>query len=168
MGFYHLKSKVLEEGTLAKMAHTAPSRRGSRGFEWQDQLSIPITFCCSSWDPAAFKLHVDQGSVEGVGLSSLNTSNYIMPTTKPHIFKQDMYPRIQAHQAQLSVCWSGWERLWHFHAVETLGVCQRFSAICIPGLTPVYQMSSFHGCLVKLSLPLSSAKWQTAVRRRPA
>lgn len=134
------------------MAHTPKQRRGSRGFEWRDHLSFPITFCCSSWDPAAFIPHVDQGSVGCEVLSSLNTSNYIMPTTEPHIFKQDMYPRIQAgHVSQnsspaLSLLIGGGGDSGTSHAAETLGVCQRFSAVCIPGLTPVYQMSSFHGC----------------------
>ena len=90
-------------------------RRSSRGFEWQDQLSFPITFCCSSWDPAAFILHVDQGSVGCEVLSSLNTSNYIMPIMEPHIFKQNMYPRIQAYQGPSSQSADrGWGRLWHF------------------------------------------------------
>ena len=110
--------KALEEGTpppQPKRLTLPKQRRSSRGFEWQDQLSFPITFCCSSWDPAAFILHVDQGSVGCEVLSSLNTSNYIMPITKPHIFKQDMYPRIQAYQGPSSQSADqGWGRLWHF------------------------------------------------------
>lgn len=120
-------------------SHCPKQRRGSRGFEWQDQLSIPITFCCSSWDPAAFKLHVDQGSVGYGALSSLNTSNYIMPTTKPHIFKQDMYPRIQAHRGPSSrSAGRGWDRLWHF---PCSGDPRRLSAI------QCYLHSRFDTCL---------------------